>query len=297
MEISLEGINYWHLYTDGSKQPNIFNTDEEFKTGMTAIAMAFEDALEKGLNVKIYSFTLMNNHLHELVSGSYDDCKELFSLQKKRLSRFVSDRVSLSNFVCELLPLEDISSLQNEICYIHRNAYVANLKETPYSYKWSTAPYYFNEMMRHLSGTMFGMLPFREKRKITRSAVSYKYDNLIWTDGYISPLSYCEIYEGQNFFKNAHQYFIKLSRNYESYSHIAQKLSDQFFLTDEDLYVVLCAKSRMLFNLKSPKLLNQQQRIEIAKVLSKEYKASQNQLKRLLKIPEIILQEFFPKAR
>ncbi len=288
---------FWHLCTDGSKQPNIFNADEEFKVGMTALAMGFEDTREKGSDVRIYAFVLMNNHLHELVSGTYEDCCKLFLNQKKRLSRFVSHRVDLSNFECKLLPIESTDSLQNEICYIHRNAYVVNVNETPCSYKWSTGPYYFNQLLHNLSGIRFGQLPFREKRKITRSAISGKYDHLLWTDDYISPLSFCDIAQGQNFFRNAHQYFYKLSRNYESCSLIAQKLSDEAFLTDEDMFLVLCGKARSLFNVDSYRLLNPEQRIEIAKVLRKEYKATQPQLKRLLNLPPHILQELFPKVK
>ncbi len=288
---------FWHLYTDGANMPNIFNTDDQFKEGMTALALGFTDAVQKGLEVHIYAFALMNNHIHELVSGSAEDCLELFKFQKKRLSRFVSERISLVNLKGEISQVPDINSLQNEICYIHRNGYVVNSSETPYSYKWSTAPYYFNPISCQVSAQDFNQLPFKDRRRITKAAISSVYNTFKVTEDYISPLSFCSINQGETFFKSAHQYFYKLSKNFEAYSLIAQKLSDEVFMSDEDIYAVLQSKTKSLFGLVSHRLLNPDQRLKIAKILRSEYRATQPQLKRLLNLPTYLLQELFPKAK
>ena len=72
---------FWHLYTDGTVMQNIFCSDEEMKKGMMALAVA---AVLFG-KVKLITFELMSNHVHMILSGTQDDCLELFARFKQRL--------------------------------------------------------------------------------------------------------------------------------------------------------------------------------------------------------------------
>ncbi len=290
-----ERKGFWHLCTNGEIQADIFLSDDDFKSGMNVVALSLLDIRESGCEVTLYAFALMNNHLHELVYGSYNDCFEYFRCQKNRISRLFSTRVSFINFKCELIAVEDQNSLQNEICYIHRNGYLVNSGMVPYSYRWSTAPYYFNEILKVSPLKGFRELTFRQKRLLTHSVVSDRYDELKLADGYISPLSFCAIVQGESLFRNAHQYFHKLSRSYEAYSLIAKRLGEIVFLTDEDLYSVLCNKCKTIYNIESPRLLNPRQRLEMAKLLRKDFNSTNAQLKRMLNLSTYILQELFPK--
>ncbi len=288
---------FWHLCTSGVEQVNIFLDADDYRKGITAIALALMDAREMGLKVKVYAFALMSNHLHELLEGPEADCREFFKCQKRRIARFVSHRVSLANFDCKLIPVNNLNSFQNEVCYIHRNGYLVHSGEVPYSYEWSTGLHYFNRHMRKIPSRRFADLTFREKRELTKSVVSDKYDELALVDGYISPLSFCEIQAGERMFKSAHQYFHKLSRNYEAFSLIAKTLGEDVFLSDEDMFSVLCSRAKAMFNQTSPRNLTPDQRLEMAKLLHKEYNASNAQLKRMLALSPDIIQELFPKVR
>ncbi len=286
---------FWHLCTNGTEQTDIFLKEDDFKTGVTAIGLSLIDARKAGLNVKLYAFALMGNHLHELVAGPEADCLEFFKCQKRRLARFVCDRVSLAKFNCKLVSVPDLNALENEICYIHRNGYLVHSDEVPYSYEWSTGMYYFNRHMKKIPVVKFADLKYRVKREITKSAVSDKYDDLLWSDGYISPLSFCEIENGERLFRNAHRYFYKLSRNYESYGLIAKALGEEVFLSDEDMYSVICSRAKSMFNLDRLRELSPNQKLELARLVHKEYNASNSQIKRILNLPDCVLRELFPK--
>ena len=70
------GLNaqYWHLFTNGKTVDTVFDNREEFIVGMNLLAIS-KCHIPK---VKIYTFNLMNNHLHIILSGNRDDCIRLF---------------------------------------------------------------------------------------------------------------------------------------------------------------------------------------------------------------------------
>ena len=73
--------SYWHLYTDGRNSEILFRNEEELKEAMNMIAIAcisFND-------VKVFTFELMNNHLHAILAGPPSSCELMFLEIKKKL--------------------------------------------------------------------------------------------------------------------------------------------------------------------------------------------------------------------
>ncbi len=294
MQFSSRGP-FWHLFTPGEVQEIIFTNRDDFGFGITSMAMALKDAEAAGLNVNLYSFALMTNHVHLLLAGFREDCLEYFRLWKSRLKRYFGGRVNLENFEGSLTAVPDLRALRGEIAYIHRNGFVNNLKENPFSYEWSSGMYYFNPATKFLSSVRIADLKYRDRQQLLKSRMVHDFDALLAYRGYISPLGFCKIETGESFFRDAHQYFYAISRNSESYSMIAKTLGDRVFLNDEEMFGVICRKSKELFNVDRPKQLNPSEKIEVARIMHKDYNASNGQIMRMLKLEKAVVEELFPK--
>ena len=105
--------------------------------------------------------------------------------------------------------------------------------------------------------------------------------------------SFCRIDVGQSVFQDARSYFHALSRNAEAYSQIASRLKDTVFLTDEEMFVVAarCAESDYFTKLR---LLTPDQKIQLARKLHYDYNASNAQLRMILGLDLVVLNELFP---
>ena len=124
---------FWHLCTPGDLSGLLFREAKDFVYGMNLVAHAA--ALHE--SVDIYTFVIMNNHLHFVLSGDQEDCIAFFNFISKRLKRYLSlqERVSdFNGFNYKLFSINDLYYMRNVIAYINRNAYVANTSYTPYNY-------------------------------------------------------------------------------------------------------------------------------------------------------------------
>ncbi len=288
---------FWHLYTPGEFQEIIFKNEEDYKYGVTSSALALTETNDSGHYVRIYSFAVMSNHIHELLAGSREACMEYFRRRKSKLVRYFANKVDLSKFLCDLKRLDDLKSFRNVVAYIHRNGFVINAKETPFSYEWSSGRHYFNPGMREVTLKKVSDLSYRKKKSMLKCRGTKDYDELFFFKGYVSPLCFCEISGGESLFRNAHQYFHAISRDVESYGAIAEKLGDKIFLNDEELFSVVCRKSKEMHDNSNPKLLPAEAKTEMAIWMHKEYNASNGQIVRILKIDKFIVESLFPKAR
>ena len=107
---------FWHVYTDGSLQTDIFSSENEFREGMMALAVC---AVLFG-KAQLVTFELMNNHVHFIMSGTGEGCLEFFGCFKQRLMRVLKrlgKAVDLSGFSAKILPIETLRDLRNEIVY------------------------------------------------------------------------------------------------------------------------------------------------------------------------------------
>ncbi len=293
----LEEGPFWHLFTPGDGQEMIFREAEDFRFGITSMAMSLVEFRNLGRDIKLYAFALMSNHIHLMVAGARNDCLCYFEMWRERLRRYFGREINLTLFKCSLAAVENLNSLRYEIAYIHRNGFVHNLRETPFSYEWSSGRYYFNPAANLIPSVKVSESSYRGRQRLFKSRVSYEFDELEILDGYISPLSFCEIPKGEFLFRDAHKYFYLISRSVESYGQIAKTLGDNTFLNDEEMYGAVCRKAKELFKVDSLKLLNHTAKKEIARMMHNEYNASNGQIIRMLKLEKALVEEMFPKAK
>lgn len=288
---------YWHLFTDGNSAEIIFRSREEFIIGMNLLGISKCYFPE----LKIFTFCLMNNHIHIILSGSREDCTSLFENFRTRLQRYFSrndEKTRLKGFKCSLFPIDNLQSLRNEIVYVNRNGYLVNPDCTPFSYRWGANMFIFNALASVIYGdcTPYGKLSFRDKRNICRSnTIEIPGDDLRIFDGMILPSSFCETKEAESFYRDAHHYFYAISKKYEAYSAIAHTLGDKIVLTDDEMVsatISLCVRE---YGERRPAVLQPKQKIELAQRLHWDYNASNRQICSILKLDRGIVNELFPQ--
>ena len=284
---------YWHLYTDGTKMQNLFFNQEEFNTGMWSLAAS----LHLCKSVRSLTFELMTNHIHLIVAGQKEECIRVFELYKARLKNIFAKagrNIDWGQFKMNILPIESLQALRNEIIYTNRNAFVANPSYTPDSYPWGGGCAYFNPWLKHLITSPLGRLPILTQRTLLHTRDISPFTDLREINSMPFIPSFCDIKLGESMFRDARSYFNSLTRNAEAFSQIANRLKDTIFLTDEELYSVICSHISKEYSVKAPSQLSAQQKVDTARYMHFGYNASNQQLRRMLRLDLAILGELFP---
>lgn len=285
---------FWHLYTDGRVMEDFLCTEEDFKIAMTALAVAavlFKKA-------RIITFELMSNHIHMILNGESDECLELFGRFKARLRRILKTNGRVINweaFKADILPIETLNALRNEIIYVNRNAFVANPQFTPFSYPWGGGCAFFLPCFNHLSARSLKELGFNKARELTHFREIRLIEDLKFFGDIAFIPSFCRTDIGESMFRDARSYFNSLTRNAEAFSQIAQRIKDSVFLTDEEMYAAATMYAEKTYGNRQLSLLNPEQKIQMSKELHFKYNATNQQIRRLLKLDIGILNELFPQ--
>ena len=285
---------FWHLYTDGKVMEDFLCTEEDFKTAMTALAVAA--VLFK--KVRIITFELMSNHIHMILNGEAEDCLELFERFKARLRRILKTNGRIINwdaFKADILPIETLNALRNEIIYANRNAFVANPQFTPFNYPWGGGCAFFQPYFNRLPAISLRELGFNKARELTHFREIRLIEDLKFFGDIVFIPSFCKTDIGESMFRDARSYFNSLTRNAEAFSQIAQRLKDSVFLTDEEMYAAATMYAENTYGNRQLSLLNPEQKIQLSKELHFKYNASNQQIRRLLKLDIGILNELFPQ--
>ena len=283
---------YWHIYTDGTKMQNIFCCEEDFKTGMWCLAAGVHLCKE----VQMLTFELMGNHAHLILAGQRKACIRAFDLFVARLKKAFPKReraIDWSQFKMDILPIESLQALRNEIIYANRNAFVANPTYTPDSYPWGGGCAYFCTWLKHLVTSDIGKLPIRTQRAFLHTKQIAPFADLREINSMPFIPSFCNIALGESMFRDARSYFNSLTRNAEAFSQIASRLKDAIFLTDDELYSAMISFINKEYSVRKVEELSSKQKIDTARHMHFNYNASNQQLRRLLRMDIAILEEMF----
>lgn len=284
---------FWHLYTDGTRMQNLFLTKELFEIGLAALGVSCRMMPV----VKMVSFELMANHVHLIMAGQREDCCSLFEMFKNRLKRIFARNdgfVDLNDFDCQIISIPDLKALRNEILYAHRNAYVANPDFTPYNYPWGTGWAYFSPLVDKIPTFDLNEISLTVARKITHTRDLALVKGLRCSENAIFIPSFCDIRLGESMFTDPRNYFSALTKNVEAFSQIAARLRDSIFMTDDELFSIACKMSEDSYQTRKVALLAPEHKIAIAKELHFKYNATNQQIRRILKLDTPILNELFP---
>ena len=283
---------FWHLYTDGSVMEDIFADDEQMREGMIQLAVCATLCSKVG----IITFELMHNHAHLIMRGAMEDCMILFEMFRRRLKRWshrIGRCVDWDSFKAQILRIETLKDLRNEIVYVNRNAYVANRKYTPFSYPWGGGWAYFTPVIDLLPVMSVREIGARKVRELTHYRCVEDISSLQFVGDVPFVPSFCRVDIGQSVFQDARSYFHSLTRNSEAFSQIASRLKDSIFLTDDEIFMIAARYAEATYAQKLS-ILTPDQKLQLARKLHFEYNATNQQLRRILKLDITVLNELFP---
>ena len=134
--------NCWHFSTDGKFVDVIFYDDSDFVSGMNRIYVTL-----KSYRVVILAFSLMDNHLHFILYGTYDECNRFMHDYVRRTSRHIAithgDNHKMDGVPIDYQVVDTDVYLKTVICYTIKNAPAAGIPYNAWDYPWSSGPLYF----------------------------------------------------------------------------------------------------------------------------------------------------------
>lgn len=177
-------IMYYHLTSNHALKSLLFKDDEDRLFFVNRLAM-----LAILLNVRIYAYCLMDNHIHLLVEGDEEVIRLFFTKLRREYSQYLSqkygDNACISEFLPEMKVITSRFYFQSAVAYILRNPLKAGIS-CPYSYAWSSSWIYFRQQFwgkNEKTVKEIGTVNVRHMLH-TRGRVL---DNLTFCDGIISP--------------------------------------------------------------------------------------------------------------
>lgn len=280
----------WHLYTPGKESDNIYRDKEDFVLGMNLTALFAGRYPE----VTVYTFQLMNNHHHYLISGKLDIVRVFFEEFQCRLAKMLCNLKGYEIHPCEygIKKIEDVNQFRINVVYVNRNGYVVNKEYTPFTYPWGANMFFFN--MPISSGGLYSSLPYKVKRAMFHSHDINCPSHYFMQEEYISSLSYCHVKEAESLFYNAHDYFSSVTKGVEAYKEVAQMIGDSLYLSDNEMYSVLRKISYDRFGTFALTKLDSNAKYELAKCMHFDYHASNSQVSRILRMDIYDVDSMFP---
>lgn len=287
---------FWHICTPGDRVVSINETDEDYRFSVSNLAISAAEA-----GVVVVTDQVMSNHLHSIMGGEKQRCLyalDLFKYRQIKYLRSLDRPAELHDFRCDNpILIDSLEAMRNEIVYVNRNGFLVDPNMTPFSYPWGGGSLYFNSNWQELSGIPANQLSFKAKRKLTfRSSFNFP-DTYRYAYGMILPCSYVDHKLGQSFYRDAHHYLSMLTRNFESYGEVAKRIGDKIVVTDEEMFSVVKALMKSDVKNMSPSTLPYSEKMDFARTLHFDYRASNQQIRRILKIDLAILNEMFPPIR
>ena len=287
------GGKFWHLWSP-EDAPLLFASEDDFKAGMNIIGICALVCT----GVKVFTFELMNNHVHFTVGGDSDEVLAFAKLLKKYLSRWLTasgKTIDLSGWNLSVREIESLRDIRNVIAYNNRNGFLVNPEETPFSYLWGANRFFFNrEAKLRFNSCEKKSMSKQAKRDLIRCHDADGIPGPLMMDGYASPLAFCAIREAEQFFRNASHYLSAITGRIESQKEIAAEIGERIFYNDNELFAACVKLAKQQFGEGRPSLLAKEEKITLAKSLHYDYNASNKQISRMLSLDIRVVAALFP---
>lgn len=162
--------NCYHICTNGQDAPVLMRDAEDYKIACTYLAL-----VAWKLNVEIYAYIVMSNHVHVLISCRDRRTAERFiRAYKQKLSLFFRHKYDICKSfrgISDSITLVDsLHYFRNCIAYILRNALSARVCTRIEDYPWSSYSAYFSNVDYNVLRRV-DSLGIRERRNVVKSNV------------------------------------------------------------------------------------------------------------------------------
>lgn len=185
----------------------LFRHSEHYTTIMNYMALC---ALRT--ETTLLCFTLMSNHIHLCIETT--DPKVFIKSFKISLTKLLNHRYHRSGKLLKptfhTIELAGANHILTAIAYILRNPVHHNVTETPFSYEYSSANYYFQNELRHKNHYQLVTDTSAIHKLLTKNVNLPKGLNLD-SSGLIIPESYLDISRVENIFLTPRTYLYRMN--------------------------------------------------------------------------------------
>lgn len=280
---------YYHMSTDGWQDGLLFHTTGQYAYGMIQLGL-----LHLKFDLRIYSFCLMPNHIHILLSGSGSSCIKAFYYFKHKMSAcLLKDGCPgiPEDYWFKLVSVENERQMRNNFIYVDRNPYEQGLC-VPTSYLWSSAHLHFSPLGTLLTGMRADTLSAREvERRIgsrTPVPAHWQFHPLLG----LLPSSFVDNRLFLKLFKNPKDYVGNLVKDYEMYVQMAEILEEEPVFSVEEVEDISQKLSSAHFPGRGVNQLTNEEKGRLCVLLNQTYKVPASLMAQSLKIPEHIVKQF-----
>ena len=276
--------NCWHFSTDGTYAEVLFRDRADFIDAMNRLYL-----LSRKYRIVILAFCLMDNHIHLILYGDFDECDrfvhELVRQTSSVIARRYGLRHELQSLPIHFQPITDDFYLKKAICYVHKNPTAANLPYLPHDYPWSSGSLPFRSRGTWACPTIPdntpALLSVNERRRCFRTRDNIP-DSLITWENLILPINYIPVRVTEKLFRTARAYHYFMSSTREEDIESRGGSISRLTLPDAEMRQHKQELLRELFGRMSSRELNTQQRIRLGKELKRRYNCSVKQIARLV---------------
>lgn len=281
--------NCWHFSTDGTGIDVMFYDEKDFVGGMNRIYVVL-----KNYRVIVLAFCLMDNHVHFVLHGGYEECNKFVHEYVRRTSMSISirhgDEKKLADLPIHHQAVTDDQYLKTVICYVVKNPYAAGLPILAMDYPWSSGALYFRiaEMWTSPSWIVIGLQSllsheYTSGRKRQKYLASHEEmgDGCVLVNGLIFPGEYVEYEVVQRIFRTHKGYSYYLFKTKDEDIESKGEAISRLSIPDSELRQRKREICMRMYGTCSVKNLNTFQRMSLAKALRNNYTCSVKQVARV----------------
>lgn len=285
---------FFHIHTTPLTSDVFYHDDEDKILAMNRIAL---DSARHP--IRILAFTLMSNHFHFIVEGKSDASLAFFDDLKEALRRSLCRKGRLGLFKsvqASATPITSLKQLRDEIVYVLRNPYVVRNDVNPLGYKWSSGYLYYNDLLPFLARIPVSKLTIDQKRRISRSRDYDFPEHLFLMEDHISPASYINPSDVEQYFTGARQFTLWVYKNIEAQVEVSARYNEAPNLNDDEVLRVTLQLCQRQFGTKRPSDLSESDKKQLAIQLKNDYHVSNGQLARFTTLDRATISSLFPLA-
>lgn len=282
-------IGYYHLCSDGWQKGKLFYTDEQYAFGVSGLALS---TLRYG--VKIYSYELMPNHFHIVLSATGAQCLDVFYYLVRRINKKLKEAglpCLPDDYWFKLVPVKNKEQMKDLIVYLARNKFEKGTC-TPFGHKWGTGYLLYNQMAAFITGTPVKELSQRELERLVGSRTLLPADWEIHPVLGILPKNFVCIDKVLQLFPTVKEYTTRMVKQYESAVIIAESVGESVEWSDEEAKEILMNLCDRLFPGKRLYDLTADEKGRIAVQADSLYHLPLPLLSKYLKLSEYVIGQF-----
>jgi hypothetical protein len=263
----------------------LFRTAEDFTFGVNTLAIG-----TLKFKIRVLCYTLMNNHLHLLVMGRYEDCLAYFKWVLLRLAQMLKARYGISGVLkvdkADVQVVTDEEMFLNEVAYLLRNASKARI-DSPFSYPWAPFEVYFNPYRDAIRGERFPSPDAAKKILGTHADIPADWEHL---DGRILNKCFVDYRMIERKIGSGLILFDRV-RKFDLESIVSQShgIEETLSFTDHELQEKIWAVCQHELHVVSPQQLDRKDLLRLVRIMAHRFSATKKQISRLLGIDPAVL--------